>query len=114
MLLGCINIPAFVRGGCCDDSGIGCLARSHQRYLIPHDRGICGVWSTVGCCRPWPSLLFLLVAIVGTVCGRPCLLLAFFGGVVIVFVVCGHPFISLIIIFIETCFAPVDLFPPPR
>ena len=54
-LLGCINLSAFVGGLPCGD-----------------DRGTCGVWSTVGCCRSWESLLFLLVAVVGTVGDRPC------------------------------------------
>ena len=44
-LLGCIYLPAFVGGG----------------FPCGDDRGICGVCSTVGCCRPWRSLLFLML-----------------------------------------------------
>ena len=54
-VLGCINLPAFVGEG----------------FPYGDDRGICGVWSTVGCCRPRRSLLFLLVAVIGTVGDRP-------------------------------------------
>ena len=43
---------------------------------------------TVGCCRPWRSLLFMIVAVVGTVGDRPCFIFFF---VMIVFVVCDHP-----------------------
>ena len=56
--LGCINLPAFV-------GGVSLAVMT--RYL----------WSTVGCC-PWLSLLFLLVAVVGTVDDRPYWFLSFF------------------------------------
>ena len=53
-LLGCISLPVFVAGG----------------FSCGGDRGICGVWSALGCCCPWQSSSFLQVAVVGIVGDR--------------------------------------------
>ena len=71
------------------------------------DGGTCGVWDAVGCCRPWQSLSFLLVAVVWTVGDRPCWLLSFLL-VMISCVACGHSCI-LFIIIVSFLFCPSKL-----
>ena len=78
-LLGCISLPVFVGGG----------------FPGGGDGGTCGVLGTVGCCCPWQSLSFLLVAVVCTVGDCICWLLSFLL-VVIGCVACGHPCVLLI------------------